>query len=216
VLALSARYKDRVTTRILLVRHGQSEWNAAKRWQGWAESDLSDLGRQQAFEAAAAVGTVDAIVASDLQRALQTALIISESVGVGPVMTDADLRERDVGEWTGLTQDEIEERWPGDLDRWRRGELLSPPGGEQSDHIIERVERGLLRIGAELDGGEVLAVSHGGVMRLLERSSRGGNPPVFSNLGGLVVDVHGDRLDVGDRVLLLDPSTDHVTAPPNL
>src|SRR5688572_25037046 len=186
---MGARYKQSVTTRILLVRHGQSEWNASGRWQGWAESDLSDLGRQQAFEAAAAVGSVDAIVASDLQRALQTALIISESIGVGPVMTEPDLRERDVGEWTGLTRDEIEARWPGDLERWRRGELPQPPSGERNADIIERFERGLRHIGAECDGGEVLAVSHGGVMRLLERSHGVENPPVFANLGGIVVDV---------------------------
>jgi probable phosphoglycerate mutase len=200
----------------LLVRHGQSEWNASGRWQGWAESDLSDLGRQQAFEAAATVGSVDAIVASDLQRALQTALIISESIGVGPVMTEPDLRERDVGEWTGLNRAEIDERWPGGIEAWRRGELDRPPGGEHNDVIMERIERALRRIGADLEGGEVLAVSHGGVMRLLERRYGAENPPVFSNLGGLVVDVHGDRIDVGERVLLLDPSTDHVTAPPNL
>ena len=205
-----------MTTRILLVRHGQSEWNASGRWQGWAESDLSDLGRQQAFEAAAAVGSVDAIVASDLRRALQTALIISESIGVGPVLTEPDLRERDVGEWTGRTREEIEARWPGDLERWRSGALLSPPGGEPNQDIIVRLERGLRRIGRECDGGEVLAVSHGGVMRLLERAHGVENPPVFSNLGGLVVGVHGERIDVGERVLLLDPSTDHVTAPPNL
>jgi broad specificity phosphatase PhoE len=213
---MGARYKDGVTTRILLVRHGQSEWNASGRWQGWAESDLSDLGRQQAFEAAAAVGSVDAIVASDLQRAMQTALIISGAIGVGPVMTEQDLRERDVGDWTGLTRDEIEERWPGDQDRWRRGELLSPPGGERTEQILERLERGLRRVAAELDGGEVLAVSHGGVMRLLERTYGADNPPVFTNLGGLVVDVKDGRITVGDRVQLLDPSTDHVTAPPNL
>lgn len=205
-----------MNTRILLVRHGQSDWNASGRWQGWAESDLSDLGRQQALEASAAVGSVDAIVASDLQRAVQTALIISESVGVGPVLIERDLRERDVGEWTGRTRDEIEARWPGDLERWRMGELPSPPGGEQNEDIIVRVKRGLRRIGTECDGGEVLAISHGGVMRLLERAHGVESPPVFSNLGGLVVDVRGERIDVGERVLLLDPSTDHVTAPPNL
>src|SRR5688500_14129220 len=143
---MAARYKDHVTTRILLVRHGESEWNAGGRWQGWADSSLSELGRQQAFEASAAVGTVDAIVASDLERATQTALIISETIGVGPVMIEPDLRERDVGEWTGLTRDEIEERWPGDLERWRRGELVCPPGGELNDHILVRFEGALRRI----------------------------------------------------------------------
>jgi broad specificity phosphatase PhoE len=205
-----------MTTRILLVRHGQSEWNASGRWQGWADSSLSDLGRQQAYEAAAAVGAVDAIVASDLERATQTALIISEAIGVGPVVTEPDLRERNVGEWTGLTRDEIEARWPGALDAWRSGDLPEPPGGERNDDIVVRFERGLRRVATEFDGGEILAVSHGGVMRLLERAHGVDDPPVFTNLGGLVVDVHGDRIDVGDRVQLLDPSTDHVTAPPNL
>jgi broad specificity phosphatase PhoE len=213
---MTARYKDGVSTRILLVRHGESEWNASGRWQGWAESSLSELGRRQAFEAASAVGAVDAIVASDLERAVQTALIVSESIGVGPVVTEPGLRERNVGDWTGLTRDEIEERWPGDLDRWRRGELLEPPGGERNDEILERVEAALRRVGSTFDGGEVLAVSHGGVMRLLEREHGVDQPPVFANLAGLVVDIHGDRIDVGDRVLLLDPSTDSVTAPPNL
>jgi broad specificity phosphatase PhoE len=205
-----------MTTRILLVRHGESEWNASGRWQGWADSPLSDLGRRQAFEAAAAVGSVDAIVASDLERATQTALIISEAIGTGPVLTEPGLRERDVGEWTGLTRDEIEARWPGALDEWRRGQLLAPPGGERNEDILARFEGALRRIGSECDGGEVLAVSHGGVMRLLEREHGVDSPPVFANLGGLVVDVHGDRIEVGDRVLLLDPSTDHVTAPNNL
>jgi broad specificity phosphatase PhoE len=213
---MAARYKDPMTTRILLVRHGESEWNASGRWQGWAESSLSDLGRRQAFEAASAVGAVDAIVASDLERAVQTALIVSEAIGVGPVVTEAGLRERNVGDWTGLTRDEIEERWPGDLDRWRKGELPEPPNGERNDAIIERVEAALRRIAQSFDGGEVLAVSHGGVMRLLEREHGVDQPPVFANLAGLVVDVYSDRIDVGDRVLLLDPSTDSVTAPPNL
>jgi broad specificity phosphatase PhoE len=213
---MAARYKDGMTTRILLVRHGESEWNASGRWQGWADSALSDLGRQQAREASASVGSVDAIVASDLERALQTALIISEAVGIGPVMTESGLRERDVGEWTGLTRDEIETRWPGALEQWRRGELPAPPSGERNEDIILRFEAALRRVAAECAGGEVLAVSHGGVMRLLEREHGVDNPPVFANLGGLVVDVHGDRIDVGDRMLLLDPSTDHVTAPNNL
>jgi probable phosphoglycerate mutase len=213
---MAARYKDGVATRILLVRHGESEWNASGRWQGWADSDLSALGRQQAFQAAGSVGSVDAIVASDLSRAVQTALVISETIGVGPVVTDAGLRERDVGEWTGLTRVEIEERWPGALEQWRRVELAAPPGGERNEQILERVEAALRRVGAEFDGGEVLAVSHGGVMRLLERTHGTDSPPPFANLSGLVIDLHGDSIKVGDRVLLLDPSTDHVTAPPNL
>jgi broad specificity phosphatase PhoE len=205
-----------VPTRILLVRHGETTWNAEKRWQGWANSELSDLGRQQAFEAAAAVGAVDGIVASDLQRAVDTAMIISEAIGVGPVLTDEGLRERDVGAWSGLTREDIEARWPGAFAAWRADPNSPPPGGEGNEHILLRFVASLCRIGAEFDGGEVLAVSHGGVIRLLEREHGVEQPPPIPNLGGLVVDLHGDRLTVGPRVLLLDESTDHVTAPPNL
>jgi broad specificity phosphatase PhoE len=213
---MRARYKDRVTTRILLVRHGESEWNSSGRWQGWAESPLSELGMRQAVAAAEAVGAVDAIVASDLERARETARIISELTGIGPVMTEPGLRERDVGEWSGLTRDEIEARWPGSIEAWRGGDMPAPPGGETNDVIMERYEAALRRIGAQWPGAEVLAVSHGGVMRLLEREHGAEQPPTFANLGGLVVDVDVEKITVRDRVLLLDPSTDSVTAPPNL
>lgn len=205
-----------MTTRILLIRHGETTWNAEKRWQGWADSPLSELGRRQAVEAADAVGQVDAIVASDLQRAAETARIISELIGIGPVMTEAGLRERDVGEWSGLLRAEIEERYPGALAAWSADPAAVPPGGETNDAILERVRAALVRVAAAWDGAEVLAVSHGGVIRLLERHHGVESPPAVPNLGGIVVDVHGDGITVGDRVLLLDPSTDHVTAPPNL
>ena len=74
-------------TRLLALRHGESEWNALGRWQGQADPPLTDLGRLQAFHAARNLGVVDAIVASDLQRATDTARIISEALGVGPVVS---------------------------------------------------------------------------------------------------------------------------------
>src|SRR3989442_14475718 len=104
-----------VTCRVLLVRHGQSEWNAQGRWQGQADPPLSDLGRAQARAAARSLGSVDAVYASDLQRAAETAVIIAEQLGIGPVILDADLRERDAGDWSGLTREEIHERYPGYL-----------------------------------------------------------------------------------------------------
>ena len=110
-------------TRVLLVRHGQSEWNAEGRWQGQADPPLTDLGRLQAREAAGALGTVDAVWASDLQRAVETATVIADQLGVGPVVVDPDLRERDAGEFSGLTRPEIAARFPGYLDDGR-GRLL--------------------------------------------------------------------------------------------
>lgn len=102
-------------TRLLLIRHGQSEWNADGRWQGQADPPLTDLGRAQARHAARSLGVVDAIVASDLQRAAETAAIIAEELGVGPLVLEPGLRERDAGEWSGLTRAEIERDWPGYL-----------------------------------------------------------------------------------------------------
>src|SRR5207302_10768657 len=102
-------------TRLLLVRHGESEWNAVGRWQGWADPPLSELGQRQAAVAARAVGAVDAIVSSDLQRASQTAAIIAGELGIGPVVVDVALRERAAGTSTGLTRDEIDEQFPGSL-----------------------------------------------------------------------------------------------------
>src|SRR5438445_9913376 len=114
--------------RVLLLRHAETPWNGARRWQGWAEVSLSTTGREQAH----AVGLrlraleIDVIWSSDLPRALDTADIISGAIGVAPVNQDPGLRERDVGEWMGLTDDEIERRWPGTLAAWRSKTLDRP------------------------------------------------------------------------------------------
>jgi probable phosphoglycerate mutase len=109
-------------TDLLVVRHGQSEWNAIGRWQGHADPPLSELGRRQAYVASAAIGAVDGIVSSDLLRAAETAAIIAQQLGVGPVVVDQRLRERDVGQWTGLTRVEIDKGWPGWLEQARQPE----------------------------------------------------------------------------------------------
>jgi probable phosphoglycerate mutase len=100
---------------VLIVRHGQSEWNALGRWQGQADPPLTELGLHQAAHAAQHVGAVDAVVASDLERSRLTAENIAELVGNGPVLVDAGFRERDAGEGQGLTKAEIGEQWPGYL-----------------------------------------------------------------------------------------------------
>ncbi|MGK2957355.1 MAG: histidine phosphatase family protein [Acidimicrobiales bacterium] len=197
------------STRILLVRHGQSEWNASGRWQGWADPPLTSLGRRQANAAAEMVGSVDAVVASDLIRATETAAIISEVIGVGPVLVEERLRERDVGEWTGLTHDEIEETWPGLLSI----RPLQPPGGESRDQVMDRVLKGLDTISTAYPGGEVLVIAHGGVIRNLERHL-GAEPASLPNLGGVQITIHESRLVLGERLLLLNPD-DHITTTPH-
>ena len=138
-------------TDLLIVRHGQSEWNAIGRWQGHADPALSELGRRQAAVAAASIGAVDAIISSDLLRAAETAAIIAQQLGVGPVMIDERLRERDVGEWTGLTRTEIDKRWPGWIDDLRR-----PDGFEEVESVLLRVLDAFVAIREASPGGWLL------------------------------------------------------------
>jgi broad specificity phosphatase PhoE len=185
-------------TSMLLVRHGQSEWNALGRWQGQADPPLSELGRQQAFNAAPKIGSVDVIVSSDLRRAVDTAQILSAALGVGPVVIEPDLRERDAGAWSGLTGEQIDAGWPGFREGGRR-----PEGWEPDAELVLRARAGLDRVAAEYDGAEVLVVTHGGVVYALEALH--GHPfERLPNLGGRHVVHHGDHLTLGERVLLVD------------
>jgi probable phosphoglycerate mutase len=180
---------------LLIVRHGQSEWNAVGRWQGQEDPPLSDHGQQQAFAAAAHVGTVDLIVASDLERSRITAEIIAEMIGVGPVQVDPDLRERHAGEWQGLTRPEIHERFPGWIDDGRR-----PDGWEPDEAVAERAYASLRRWAPV--GADILIVSHGGVIRTLE-TSLGQPGRRVPNLGGrTLIGEHDFR--IGEAVELID------------
>jgi probable phosphoglycerate mutase len=193
---------------LLLVRHGESEWNAVGRWQGWADPPLSELGERQAAAASRAVGAVDAIVASDLQRASRTAEIIAAELGIGPVIVDAALRERDAGAWTGLTRREIEEGWPGFLARGER-----PDGYEGDDALLARVLPALVTL--EAAGEAVLVVTHGGVIGAVDRLL-GETHPRTPNLGGRVVDVIDGQLKPGEVLLLVDEHDVTITAPPEV
>jgi broad specificity phosphatase PhoE len=220
---------SRAPVRVLLVRHGQSEWNLTGRWQGQADPPLTDLGRTQARSAARALGAVEAIWTSDLQRATETATIISAELGVGPVVVDPDLRERDAGEWSGLTRAEIDQHYPGylhpldgqDPEGWTP---QHPPGWEPDAELAVRIGRALSRIGHEVGGGDVLAVAHAGVLYTLEREL-GADGERLGNLDGRWVELTpaatagsgGDALHLdeicrlGDRLSLLAP--DEVTIP---
>ena len=194
--------------RLLLVRHGESEWNAIGRWQGWADPPLSELGARQAAVGARAVGAVDAVVSSDLQRARMTADIVAAELGVGPVVVDTALRERDAGPWTGLTRAEIEAEWPGWLAEGKR-----PDGYEEDDSLLDRVVPALLAL--EFAGETVLVVTHGGVIGAVDRAL-GETHARTPNLGGRVVDVVDGRLVPGDVLQLIDEHDVHVTAPPEV
>ncbi|NIR42001.1 MAG: histidine phosphatase family protein [Actinobacteria bacterium] len=187
---------------VLIARHAQSVWNAQGRWQGQADPPLSESGRAQARAAARQCGGFDAIVASDLERAADTARILAETVGIGPVITDTAFRERHAGEFQGLTRTEIDERFPGHLDngRW-------PPGWEPDESVRSRVLEGMARVREEVTVGQVLVVAHGGVIYSLE-AHLGAPHERIPNLGGRWFHHLEDRWELGVRVQL---STDDVT-----
>ena len=185
-------------TELLVVRHGQSEWNAIGRWQGHADPVLSELGRRQAYVASAAIGAVDGIVSSDLLRAVETAAIIAQQLGVGPVVVDERLRERHVGEWTGLTKAQIDKGWPGWLDDGRR-----PDGFEDSEIVMERVHEALLAMREESPGGTLLVVAHGGVIRSLAATHGLADGPV-AYLAGVTATVSSRGVSLGERIALLE------------
>jgi probable phosphoglycerate mutase len=160
-------------TTILLARHGESDWNRAKRWQGFADRPLTDLGRRQAEELADRLeGTeLDAIYSSDLQRARETAEAVARRREL-EVRTTPDLREVDVGSWSGLTRAEAEARYPEAYARWLHGGE-GWEDGETYEQLQARVVRAMTLIAAAHDGGQVLVVAHGGTIRAIHASALG-------------------------------------------
>jgi probable phosphoglycerate mutase len=196
-------------TDVLIARHGQSEWNAVGRWLGQADPPLSPLGRLQAAHAASRLDGIEVIVASDLERAHQTALIIAEQLDHPEVLVEADFRERHAGEWQGLTKAEIEAEWPGYLAERRR-----PPGFESDDVLLERTGGALDRVLAAHADARVLVVSHGGVIYRLEEHLGEDAVVRIPNLGGRWFGHDGSTLALGERILLVEP--DEVTVPSQL
>ena len=160
-------------TTILLARHGESDWNRTKRWQGFADRPLTDLGRRQAMELAARLEEIelDAVYSSDLQRARATAEIVARSKHLD-VQTVRDLREVDVGSWSGLTRAEAEARYPEAFARWLHGDE-GWEDGETYDQLGERVVRAVQRIAKERNGQRVLIVAHGGTIRAIHAAALG-------------------------------------------
>lgn len=159
--------------RLLLVRHAQSVWNAAGRWQGWSDAPLSELGMEQATRAGKYLAgqglQAGEVACSDLARARLTAELIAEQLGYQrPVTLEPALREHDVGEWNGLTMAEITGRWPGEVELWRHRRLGAFPGGEKLSAFDERVQAAMRPLGALALGTDVVVVAHAGVVRSVE------------------------------------------------
>ena len=160
-------------TTVFLARHGQSDWNAAGRWQGHADRPLTALGLRQAADLAEALAavTLDAVYSSDLRRARETAEAVAEPRGLA-VVVFPELREVDVGSWSGLTRAEAKERFPREFRRWADGGH-GWVDGETYERMAERVVEAVLRIAAGHDGGTLLVVAHGGPIRALHAVALG-------------------------------------------
>lgn len=157
--------------RAYLIRHGETDWNAAQRWQGFAPTGLNDAGCQQAQALADYLRArpIRAVYTSDLPRALQTAQILGAALGVDP-QVDARWRELDVGVFQGLTAAEVQLRYPDELAAWRADTLdYRLPNGETRRELQERAAAAWAAAVAGHQAGEIAIVSHGGTIRLLLR-----------------------------------------------
>jgi broad specificity phosphatase PhoE len=146
-------------TEILLVRHGETDWNLERRVQGHTDRLLNETGRAQALALAESLVTekLDGVYSSDLARARDTAALIAVRHGLDVIET-TELREKDFGSWEGLTETDILARFP-DANRGEWGD------GESSAEVAGRVVAALTQIAAAHLGGRVVVVSHGGPMR---------------------------------------------------
>jgi probable phosphoglycerate mutase len=160
-------------TRIIAIRHGQTAWNAETRMQGQLDTALDALGRWQAEQLADALHDepIDAIVSSDLARAMHTARPLARRRGLA-VRPDPSLRERSFGVFQGFTYAHIAMHWPEGTARWRaRDPLFGAEGGETLADFYQRVVRAAERLSGEFAGRSVVWVTHGGVLDCLHRAA---------------------------------------------
>ncbi|MGH3020394.1 MAG: histidine phosphatase family protein [Gaiellaceae bacterium] len=160
-------------TTVYLARHGESDWNVARRWQGHADRPLTELGRRQAAELAERLAGVplDGVYSSDLLRARETAEAVAAPRGL-PVHALPELREVNVGSWSGLTRPEAEARFPEAYLRWTQGGH-GWDDGEDYEQMAERVVAAVLGVAGRHPEGAVLVVAHGGPIRALHAVALG-------------------------------------------
>lgn len=173
--------------RLILVRHGQSEWNALGRLQGVADPPLSEAGRAQARALGPFVADLrpEVAVSSDLARARDTLALLG--LGLDPLPPDPRWREADLGDWTGRLPGDLTAAEHAELDLWRVGRA-TPPGGESWEHTRARVAaatRDLAATGA----GRVVVVTHGGPVRALCHELVGLDPEMVVPVGNATVTV---------------------------
>ncbi|HEV8440613.1 MAG TPA: histidine phosphatase family protein [Methylomirabilota bacterium] len=158
-----------MSLRLVLVRHAETAWNRERRYQGWQDTPLSELGRTQADAAARllAAQPLAAVWSSPLQRARDTAAAIAAAQRL-TVQEEAAFKEMRFGQWEGLTRDEVSARFPDAYQMWAQSPHQAVvPGGETLAEVRERVLRGLGDLREAHDGQTVCLVAHGISARLL-------------------------------------------------
>ncbi|GAA2776460.1 histidine phosphatase family protein [Saccharopolyspora taberi] len=171
--------------RLLLWRHGETEYNASGRLQGHLDTALTETGRTQAAAAAPVVAGFqpEVVLSSDLNRARSTAAAFTEVSGMEPRL-DKRLRETHLGEWQGLSGAEVEHGWPGAMSTWRATPTWAPPGGESRVEVAERASE----VVDELDlthSGTALLCAHGGLITGLTAKLLGLPLELWPGLGGI-------------------------------
>jgi probable phosphoglycerate mutase len=187
-------------TRILLIRHGETAWNATGRIQGQSDIPLNASGREQARRVAQRLASepVQALYSSDLARAYETATIIGQPLGL-TVVTSLRLRERQYGAWEGLTSAEIQARYPEQFAEWRaRSTDFAPPQGETTTQLLSRALTELQTIARRHARELVVVVTHGGLCYVLINHLLGNvdgdrREFTFANASIHALEVTGDR-----------------------
>jgi 2,3-bisphosphoglycerate-dependent phosphoglycerate mutase/probable phosphoglycerate mutase len=177
--------------RIILLRHGQTDFNVEGRMQGHLESHLTALGHDQAAAVAPVLAELapDRIVSSDLRRAVDTAEVVGTACGL-PVKFDSRLRETHLGLWQGYTVAEIDRDYPNAIVEWRSDPAYAPPGGESRVAVVARSRPVVDELEAELADGAtnsetVLLVAHGGLIAGLVTGLMELPTPTWPSFGGL-------------------------------
>lgn len=206
-----------IVRRLILLRHGETEYNATRRMQGQLDTDLSAVGEQQAAVAGRALATrgPKLIRSSDLRRAHETALALASVTGQ-EVATDVRLRETHLGDWQGMTHTEVDELSPGARRHWRDDAHWAPPNGESRVQVAARSVPVVAELVDELDDwgqgsdaeAPVVLVAHGGVIAALTAGLLNlpvGNWPIFGGLANTSwVQLSGHALPGEDPVWRLD------------
>lgn len=202
-------------TTLLLIRHGQTDFNAQKRWQGHLDVPLNEIGKQQARAIADRLATwpIEAVYSSDLKRAAMTAVPIAAAHQLIPIF-EPIWRERDVGDFVGLTGTEAREKYPEVWDQMKHG-LLNPPNGENSLALRERVVKAFTRLVARYEDQVIAVVSHGGTLANIIAHvldippNKHGRFRLSGNTGLSIVEITDDR---GPQLTLLNDTShlDHL------